>query len=531
MKFKLQILYAFYLIFVLFLPNSIDASRGLKIVSIKTENGTEIGFYKGSYALLIGISKYSSGWPSLLNIPNELHEIEVVLKNSGFTVETITDPDDKNLRESFKKFIDRYGYNRDNRLLFFYSGHGYSRMSGTKGYLVPSNAPDPRNNEIDFLRKSLSMSQILTWAREMEAKHALFLFDSCFSGTIFKTRALPEQPPYISYITCKPVRQFITAGDAGEEVPAKSVFTPLFIRAINGEADLTNDGYITGTELGLFLREKVKYYNAQQTPQYGKIRDPNLDQGDFVFLVQTQKIEIPTPVPIDNSYDQKISVYYFRKSSDPNNLIELLQSNGYNVITKDSSVNFTNNNSIWFGQNVPFDDVKKISKLVVSAGIKLRGIGISKSADKVDKIQIGYSAKNNKFDPITLDDIDSYQNADNLLSFQRNRLPPRRINILFFNANELIGSEMKVAQFLKKRFTELDCTTQRDWYAKSSYPVTQIVYIQESFRNDAMKIEKLLPGLQDVVSYDEKKKYGYRGLEERDIVIFVGIDLQNITFN
>ena len=34
------------------------------------------------------------------------------------------------------------------------------------------------------------------------------------------------RPPHISNVTSRPVRQFITAGDAGEEVPAKSVFCP-----------------------------------------------------------------------------------------------------------------------------------------------------------------------------------------------------------------------------------------------------------------------------------------------------------------
>ncbi|MCH8888766.1 MAG: hypothetical protein IIC13_19500, partial [SAR324 cluster bacterium] len=109
------------------------------------------------------------------------------------------------------------------------------------------------------------------------------LFDSCFSGTIFRARALPV-PRYITNKTAKPVRQFITAGSAGEEVPAKSVFLPSFIRAIEGEGDTNRDGYVTGSELGAFLNQRVLSYDTGQTPQYGKIRDPDLDEGDFVFL-------------------------------------------------------------------------------------------------------------------------------------------------------------------------------------------------------------------------------------------------------
>ena len=75
-------------------------------------------------------------------------------------------------------------------------------------------------SELEVKRKSLNMSRLLSLSREMESNHVLFLFDSCFSGTIFKTRALPKSPPHIQKKMAKPVRQFITSGSAGEEVPA-----------------------------------------------------------------------------------------------------------------------------------------------------------------------------------------------------------------------------------------------------------------------------------------------------------------------
>jgi hypothetical protein len=47
-------------------------------------------------------------------------------------------------------------------------------------------------DERGFLRKAYAMIDLLALARKIEANHALFLFDSCFSGTIFETRALPD---------------------------------------------------------------------------------------------------------------------------------------------------------------------------------------------------------------------------------------------------------------------------------------------------------------------------------------------------
>ena len=260
-------------------------TRGLGVVPIKNASGKTVGIYSGSYALILGVADYTEGWPKLPSVIGETRQIEKVLTAKGFLVTRVLNPDDMRLENAFKVFIEKYGYDRNNRLLFYFSGHGYSRKKGAKGYLVPTNAPDPRKREKDFLRKALPMSQVLAWCRQIEAKHVIFLFDSCFSGTIFKTRALPEIPPYISDITSRPVRQFITAGDAGQEVPAKSVFAAAFIRGLQGKADLSKDGYITGSELGMYLRDKVLYYRTGQTPQYGKIRDPDLDEGDFVFVV------------------------------------------------------------------------------------------------------------------------------------------------------------------------------------------------------------------------------------------------------
>ena len=199
------------------IPPTHPESRGSIKVIAKARDGSmqKIELYKASYALLIGVSDYTAGWPDLENIPAEVEMVANSLRDHGFSVKTVMNPDSDELEDSFEEFIDKYGYDSQNRLLFLFSGHGYTRKQGKKGYLVPVDAPDPRIDERGFVRKALSMSQINTWARQIEAKHALFLFDSCFSGTIFKTKALPEHPPHITSLTVKPVRQFITAGSSG----------------------------------------------------------------------------------------------------------------------------------------------------------------------------------------------------------------------------------------------------------------------------------------------------------------------------
>jgi hypothetical protein len=127
------------------------------------------------------------------------------------------------------------------------------------------------------------------------------LFDSCFSGTIFKTKGSPKRPSHLSRLTQEPVRQYITAGSAGEEVPAKSVFSEALVDALTSDAaDLYRDGYLTGTELGLYLQGIVSLH-SQQTPQFGKGPDYELARGEFVFTLKTSGVDASVGEPADPS--------------------------------------------------------------------------------------------------------------------------------------------------------------------------------------------------------------------------------------
>jgi len=243
--------------------------------------------YSGSYALLIGESQYTNGWDSLETIPGELQKVEDVLKKRNFHVEKYLNLDAEQLRARFRTFINQYGFEKNNRLLFFFGGHGHTRkyQSYDKGYIVPVDAPLPDSNLRGFRQKAVSMDQVYAWAKEIEVNHALFVFDSCFSGTILKVRSGESVPPYIEESTAEPVRQFITGGKANEKLPAKSVFTPAFVNALRlSKGDLNKDGYATGFEICYYLKNEVPKHWSQH-PQCGTIRDYELSQGDFVFVV------------------------------------------------------------------------------------------------------------------------------------------------------------------------------------------------------------------------------------------------------
>jgi len=267
-------------------PQAADAGRGLQ--RVQTSDGDSIDLYQGSYALLIGVSNYRY-WRPLPSVQRELDQVEQVLRDQGFAITRVRDPDSAALRQALQDFVDAHGYDPGNRLLVYFAGHGHTWEARNLGYLVPVDAPRPQQPQgfpgPAFLKKALAMNQVQAWARTIAVRHALFLFDSCFSGTVFAARALPEAPPAITRLIKRPVREFITAGGADDTVPANSVFTPAFVYALrDGEGDLNQDGYITGAELGLYLEAEVPKY-TRQTPRFGKIDDIDLARGDFVFVV------------------------------------------------------------------------------------------------------------------------------------------------------------------------------------------------------------------------------------------------------
>ncbi|MFN9623312.1 MAG: caspase domain-containing protein [Cyanobacteriota bacterium] len=264
-------------------------------LAVKDPQGTTLFAYGTSQALLIWAGDYQNPfWKKLNNIRNEVGKVEAELKRQGFQVTVIANPKATELRGSIEAFVQRYGFQPDSRLVIYYAGHGWTR-NNTDGYLVPIDAPDASTvqGDIDFAKRALSMEQIMSWSKQMEAKHVLFVFDSCFSGAIFKVRSASSPPKYLERKMSLPVRQFLTAGDANEEVPAQSLFTPLLVRGLEGAADYNRDGYVTGSELGGYLPEAMASYTTSQNPQYGKIRDPRLDEGDLVFQNPS-----PSPLPL-----------------------------------------------------------------------------------------------------------------------------------------------------------------------------------------------------------------------------------------
>lgn len=273
-----------------------DASEGRGIkVRLKADNKAdtpiveEVELYSKSYALVIGIDNYHKGWPRLSNAVSDAVKVAGSLRKKGFEVSFKINLTSLELKNTFEEFFIFKGDNPNARLFVWFAGHGHT-IDGN-GFLVPADAPLPENGP-RFKYMALSMRRFGEFVRLAKSKHTLAVFDACFAGTIFSARR--SRPPVaITRMTTYPVRQFLTSGDSDQTVSDDGRFCKLFLRAVNGEddADFNEDGYVTGSELGLFITNRVtNLTKAKQTPRYGKFLDEDFDRGDFVFLLPQKEL-------------------------------------------------------------------------------------------------------------------------------------------------------------------------------------------------------------------------------------------------
>lgn len=246
-----------------------------------------LGLYARSVALVIGISKYDSGWSVLPNAARDAERVKEALEGQGFAVTLMVDDErditGRVLREAIRDFLVGVSSRPGTRAVIWYSGHG-ATVRG-EGVLVGAEAPASEN--LRFLESAVQLREIDSWMRLSAAQHVLAILDSCFAATVFEPRR--EIRPWMSpeEMVLLPVRQYITSGGADQKVPDESLFAQRLIDALDSDsspADPNRDGYLTASELGLYLALTVdRETEGRQTPQFGETLDARFDRGNFVF--------------------------------------------------------------------------------------------------------------------------------------------------------------------------------------------------------------------------------------------------------
>ena len=229
------------------------------------------------HALVIGINNYKFVQP-LKTAINDARAVGQLLGTEyGFDAKLLIDPNRDQMLDAFDDL--RRTLTETDNLLIYYAGHGVLDRDSDRGFWLPVDAhPDRRANW-------LSNSDIADMVRATRAKHVLVVADSCYAGTL--TRNLTVQMGALDDFTRLAQRRARTALVSGGLEPVEdagggshSVFAKAFLDQLRA-----NSGVVDMSQIFSAMRRQV-ILAAQQTPQYGDIRQTGHEGGDFIFVRQ-----------------------------------------------------------------------------------------------------------------------------------------------------------------------------------------------------------------------------------------------------
>lgn len=350
-------------------------------INIIDSDGVPQPYYSESHALVIGEVNYQNGWDNLSRIPGELKKLTKGLEHQRFKVEVHFDLPSDAIVSVIERFMRKYATRPDSRLIVYLSGHGYSRkmVNYKVGYFVPVDALHPdQAEEHNVAQKLIPLSMFAGWAEMPDAKHALFIFDSCFSGAFFGFEGDPAlaqfsspyslqaqagkaafpmnaagewiyepterqgiDAPYFAPTQSRlKARMFLTAGTGTDIAPASSVMTDLFSDILL-ERNTELIGFSRWTTFG-----EIGSYLVSQTP-------PRISQK-----LGPEKVAFPLfrYLPNDKFYSQGSMVFFRDRSA-----LEIVASNDD---IEESWKNVYNSNTS-FESFVLKDEKLKFSQLIL----------------------------------------------------------------------------------------------------------------------------------------------------------------------
>ena len=261
-------------------------------------------------AMIIGTWAYSDArWPRLDDIRLQIDQLRSGLEAHFDAVQVLSNPTFDQLDSGLRRFLRIRGNDENARLLIYYAGHGYTEVdlgrNESRGYITGSDTPYVDGSQRGFAAaraRALSMEAIRGMVSDVNARHLLFIFDSCFAGTVFTARSPSRElgrlaESDISKLMALPVREFITAGDMQETVPAHSPIPQLLLNALDGAADPYGLGVVTGQQIAQYFWSQTRGVGI--SPREGKLPGGYFDRGEFLFRVGFPRLRPPFLVPPD----------------------------------------------------------------------------------------------------------------------------------------------------------------------------------------------------------------------------------------
>src|ERR1043166_2890948 len=102
-------------------------NRGTKPIVVENRKGKTVQTYDESHALVIGVSRYENDfWGPLPGVEDDVKAVSEELAKQGFAVKVVMNPTRTKFRDEMDEFIAGPGSKKNNRLLIYFAGHGYT---------------------------------------------------------------------------------------------------------------------------------------------------------------------------------------------------------------------------------------------------------------------------------------------------------------------------------------------------------------------------------------------------------------------
>jgi uncharacterized caspase-like protein len=243
----------------------------------RVAQGTQPIESAGRYlALIIGNEEYKD-FSRLRSPLADAHALAALLgRDYGFNVTVLANATRYQILSALSRL--RQQATENDHVLIYYAGHGYLDEATSRGYWLPVDA------EHDNVANWISTSDVTDMLAGLQARHALILADSCFSGTLLRsapTVAIDERQTMLRKLSERRSRSIMTSGGLEPVIDdgggRHSIFAASVLEALKDNRQLLEAG-----RLFMQIRDRVAA-RAQQTPQYAPLRSAGHDGGDFIF--------------------------------------------------------------------------------------------------------------------------------------------------------------------------------------------------------------------------------------------------------
>lgn len=264
-----------------------DAHRRSKADDKSTQYKPE---YSHSLALVIGINSYDD--PKFMTLGKAEEDAQAVYDllvstPYNFSVHILIG-EEATKKAILDELFKLRKTEADDRILVYFAGHGYTltdKFGHETGYVAAYDTAAER----DYT--ALELDEITDLRRRADAKHILFIFDSCFSGqALGLTRTVPSVSAE-RFLTQR-AYQVISAGSGDQPVADFASMTRLLLEELRSEDVDDTTGLYTLSNLGLNVRQIMTAHSKKtQIPQFGHLQGSQ--GGDFVFRIAEPVTKLP----------------------------------------------------------------------------------------------------------------------------------------------------------------------------------------------------------------------------------------------